>query len=56
MGWCSRDSGKTGKGGRFQRTGSLNKPLLVLLHALQELRTFDLTDGVDIEGSLSFMV
>ena len=50
------DFGKTGKGGKFQRTGSLDKPPPVLLHALQELRTFDLTDGVDIVGSLSFMV
>ena len=45
-----------GKGEEFQRTGSLDKPPPVLLHALQELRTFDLTDGVDIEGSLSFML
>jgi len=50
------DYGKTGKSGIFQRTGSLDKPPLVLLHALQELRTISLTDGVDIEGSLSFMV
>jgi nucleoside phosphorylase len=50
------DFGKTGKGGEFQRTGSLDKPPLVLLHALQELRAYDLTDGVDIEGHLSFMV
>jgi hypothetical protein len=45
-----------GKDRKFQRTGSLDKPPLVLLHALQELRTFDLTDGVDVEGSLSLMV
>lgn len=50
------DFGKTGKGGKFQRTGSLDKPPPVLLHALQGLKTFDLTDGVDIEGSLSLMV
>ena len=50
------DYGKTGKGGSFQRTGSLDKPPLVLLHALQELRTTDLMKGVDIKGSLSFMV
>ena len=50
------DFGKTGKGGKFQRTGSLNKPPPLLLHALQELKTFDLTDGVDVEGSLSLMV
>jgi nucleoside phosphorylase len=50
------DFGKTGKGGKFQRTGSLNKPPLVLLHALQELRTFDITDGVNLEEPLSLMV
>jgi nucleoside phosphorylase len=50
------DFGKTGKGGGFQRTGSLDKPPPVLLHALQELRTFDITDGVNIEKSLSLMV
>lgn len=50
------DFGKIGNNGKFQRTGSLDKPPLVLLHALQELRTFDLMDGIDIEGSLSLMV
>jgi Phosphorylase superfamily len=45
-----------GKDGKFQQTGSLDKLPLVLLYALQELRTFDLTDGVDIEESLSLMV
>ena len=50
------DFGKIRKDGKFQRTSSLDKPPPVLLHALQELRTFDLTDGVDIEGSLSLMV
>lgn len=50
------DFGKTGKDRDFRRTGSLNKPPSVLLHALQELRTFDITDGVDIQGYLSLMV
>src|SRR5277367_4322796 len=50
------DFGKTGKGGHFQRTGSLDKPPPVLLQALQELRTFDITDGVNIKESLSLMV
>ncbi|RDW58733.1 hypothetical protein BP6252_13209 [Coleophoma cylindrospora] len=49
------DFGKMTKGGIFQRTGSLDKPPQVLLHALQELKVFDLTDGVDIEEHLSFM-
>lgn len=50
------DFGKLGKDGEFQRTSSLDKPPPVLLHALQELKTFDLTDGVDIEEALSHMV
>lgn len=50
------DFGKTGKGGKFQPTGSLDKPPSVLLSALQELKTFNLTDGVNIKGPLSLMV
>ena len=50
------DFGKTGKGGEFRRTSSLDKPPLVLLHALQSLKEWDITDGIDIEGSLSLMV
>lgn len=50
------DFGKIGKGGQFQRIGSLNKPPAVLLHGLQALKTFDPTDGVDIEGPLTLMV
>ncbi|KAH6679336.1 putative kinesin light chain [Halenospora varia] len=50
------DFGKVGQGGEFRRTGSLNKPPPILLNALQELRTFDITDGVDIQECLSIMV
>jgi nucleoside phosphorylase len=50
------DFGKMGRDGKFQRTGSLDKPPPVLLHALQELRTFDITDGVNLEEPLSLMV
>jgi nucleoside phosphorylase len=50
------DFGKTEKDGTFRRTGSLDKPPPVLLHALQELRTFDITDGVDLEEPLSLMI
>jgi nucleoside phosphorylase len=50
------DFGKMGKDGKFQRTGSLDKPPPPLLHALQELRTFDITDGVNLKESLSMMV
>ena len=44
------------KDGKFQRTGSLDKPPLVLLHALQELKTFDIMNGVNLEESLSLIV
>ena len=50
------DFGKMEKDGQFQRTGSLDKPPPVLLHALQELKTFDITDGVNLEEPLSLMV
>ena len=50
------DFGKIGKDRKFQQTGSLDKPPPVLLHALQELKTFDITDGVNLEASLSLMV
>jgi hypothetical protein len=44
------------KDGKFQRTGSLDKPPPVLLYALQGLKTFDITDSVNLEESLSLMV
>jgi nucleoside phosphorylase len=50
------DFGKMGKGGTFQRTGSLDKPPPVLLNALQELKTVEITDGVNLAASLSLMV
>jgi len=50
------DFGKTGKGGMFQRTGSLDKPPRVLLHALQSLKEREITDGIDLEASLALMV
>jgi nucleoside phosphorylase len=40
----------------FQRTGSLNKPPAVLLHALQELKMSDIKLRVDIEGTITLMV
>jgi nucleoside phosphorylase len=50
------DFGKIEKDGNLRRTGSLDKPPPVLLHALQELKTFDITDGIKLEESLSLMV
>jgi nucleoside phosphorylase len=50
------DFGKIEKDGKFRRTGSLDKPPPVLLQALQKLKTYDITDGVDLEESLSLMI
>jgi nucleoside phosphorylase len=50
------DYGKIEQGGEFRRTGSLNRPPSVLLHALQALKTFHETDGIDIEEALSIMI
>jgi nucleoside phosphorylase len=50
------DFGKMEKDGKFRRTGSLDKPPPVLLYALQELRTFEETDGVDLEEPLALMI
>lgn len=52
------DHGKVEQGGEFRRTGSLNMPPPVLLHALQALKTFHETDGIDtsIQEALSVMI
>jgi nucleoside phosphorylase len=50
------DFGKMGKDRKFQRTGSLDKPPPILLHALQDLKVFDETDGIDLQESLSLMI
>jgi hypothetical protein len=55
-GFVQWDFGKMENNGKFRRTSSLDKPPPVLLHALQELRTFDITDGVDLEKPLSLMI
>ena len=47
------DFGKMEKDGKFHRTGSLDKPPPVLLHALQRLKVSDEVDGIDLEESLS---
>ncbi|KAF4630922.1 hypothetical protein G7Y89_g7212 [Cudoniella acicularis] len=49
------DYGKMGKGGVFERTGSLNRPPPVLLHALQSLRTFSEGDYLEIPMALDLM-
>lgn len=39
------DLGKMEKGGEFRRTGTLNKPPPVLLHALQSMKTKHVKEG-----------
>ncbi|KAF2797949.1 purine and uridine phosphorylase [Melanomma pulvis-pyrius CBS 109.77] len=46
------DFGKTGQGGRTTRTGSLNAPPKVLLHAVTQLRAHRYQDSLD-RGSLA---
>jgi nucleoside phosphorylase len=46
------DFGKTGLGGRMTRTGSLNAPPKVLLHAVSQLRAYRYQGGQD-RGSLT---
>jgi nucleoside phosphorylase len=46
------DYGKTVQGGEFRRTGMLNQPPDVLLHALQALRIRDVTDGIYLDQAL----
>jgi len=50
------DYGKKVAGGLFQRTGSLDKPPPVLLHALQALKVHEEVDGIDVTEALSFMI
>ena len=49
------DFGKMEKNGKFHRTGSLDKPPPILLHALQRLKVSDEIDGIDLEESLSLI-
>jgi len=50
------DYGKTERGGKFVRKGSLNKPPSVLRHAIQEMRTRTRIQGLDIHSILNMMV
>ncbi|KIN07122.1 hypothetical protein OIDMADRAFT_71425, partial [Oidiodendron maius Zn] len=49
------DFGKRENDDKFRRTGSLDKPPPAMLHALQELKTYDITDGVDLQKMLSLL-
>jgi nucleoside phosphorylase len=49
------DFGKTEQGGEFRRTGMLNRPPEVLLHALQALKIRDVTDGIFLDKALETM-
>ena len=50
------DYGKKLAGGVFQRTGSLDRPPPVLLHALQALKVHEEGDGIDLPEALAFMI
>ena len=50
------DFGKTVTGGRFERTGSLNKPPQALLIAVSKLQAIQMTEGSQIPIFLSDMV
>jgi nucleoside phosphorylase len=49
------DFGKTEEHGAFHRHGSLDRPPPVLLHALQSLRIYNQTDGIDLKETLTIM-
>jgi nucleoside phosphorylase len=49
------DFGKMEKGGVFRRTGTLNKPPLVLLHALQSMKTKHFKEGNKLSELLLMM-
>ncbi|KAF7505692.1 hypothetical protein GJ744_000541 [Endocarpon pusillum] len=46
------DFGKREQGGVFRRTGTLNKPPLALLHALQSMKTRHIKEGDRLQESL----
>jgi len=50
------DYGKTVQEGRFQRTGSLSKPPVVLLTALAKLRSKELIEGLELSKYLLEMM
>ncbi|KAL5346213.1 hypothetical protein ACLOAV_008480 [Pseudogymnoascus australis] len=49
------DYGKTEQGGKFHRSGTLNKPPMALLHALQSLKIHDINKGIPLEDALTTM-
>lgn len=46
------DAGKTGRGGRFTRTGSLNTPPTLLLNAISQLRATQYRIGTDLTSKV----
>jgi nucleoside phosphorylase len=49
------DFGKTEQGGEFHRSGTLDKPPVALLNALQSLKIHDINQGIRIEDALALM-
>ncbi|KFY95960.1 hypothetical protein V498_03038 [Pseudogymnoascus sp. VKM F-4517 (FW-2822)] len=49
------DYGKTEQGGEFHHSGTLDKPPIALLNALQSLKIHDITKGIPLEDALTTM-
>ncbi|OBT41614.1 hypothetical protein VE00_07822 [Pseudogymnoascus sp. WSF 3629] len=49
------DYGKTEQGGKFHHSGTLDKPPIALLNALQSLKIHDINKGIPLEDALTTM-
>ncbi|KFY92169.1 hypothetical protein V500_04277, partial [Pseudogymnoascus sp. VKM F-4518 (FW-2643)] len=49
------DYGKTEQGGEFHHSGTLDKPPIALLNALQSLKIYDINNGIPLEDALTTM-
>ena len=49
------DYGKTEQGGEFHHSGTLDKPPIALLNALQSLKIHDINKGIPLEDALTTM-
>ncbi|KFY59487.1 hypothetical protein V497_04256 [Pseudogymnoascus sp. VKM F-4516 (FW-969)] len=49
------DYGKTEQGGEFHHSGTLDKPPIALLNALQSLKIYDINKGIPLEDALTTM-
>ncbi|KFY34264.1 hypothetical protein V494_06919, partial [Pseudogymnoascus sp. VKM F-4513 (FW-928)] len=49
------DYGKTEQGGEFHHSGTLDKPPIALLNALQSLKIYDINKGIPLQDALTTM-